>query len=129
MANLGMCKGQGSDYIEVLICGPKVGQSGSYSTCNMIYVTSRVIEIDYGMVETSWWGAGMSSFPQCTQLTIQSFPVIAWFSKKQVSEQLWRKPCDNWVGVWVVTSSGFYCNGLMINETKLKVKDHKHNLY
>ena len=53
MANLGMCEGWGSDYIEVSICGPIVGQSGSYSVCNMIYVTSRVIEIDYGMVETN----------------------------------------------------------------------------
>ena len=83
------------------ICGPKVGRSGSYSACNTIYVTSRVIEIDYGMVETSWWGAGMLSFPRCTQPTIQSFPVVMWFLKKRVLEQLRRKPCDNWVGVWL----------------------------
>ncbi len=61
MADLGMCKGQGRgkcDCIKVLIKGPKLGRLGSYSTCNTIYTTLRVIVMACGMLETICWGAG-----------------------------------------------------------------------
>ena len=61
MADLGMCEGKGRgkcDCIKVLIKGPKLGRLGSYSTCNMIYTTLRVIVMAYGMLETICWGLG-----------------------------------------------------------------------
>src|SRR5260370_32958628 len=107
MADLGMCEGQGRgkcDCIKVLIKGPKLGQLGSYSTCNTIYTTLRVIVMAYGMLETICWGAGMESFPWCTQLTTQSVAVIMWVSKKGSFRETSEIPHDDWGGDWVFPS-------------------------